>query len=71
MDELREYAILYTQTAEEDILSKAEYIEERNACQGRRRSRRSSEHRVSGAQTLDLRAGFCYSGILSPKKMAN
>ena len=27
MDELRKYAILYTQTAEEDILSKAEYIE--------------------------------------------
>ena len=43
----------------------------RNACQGRRHSRRSSERRVSGAETLDVRSGFCYSGILSAKKMTN
>ena len=43
----------------------------RSACQGRRHSRRSSERRVSGAETLDVRSGFCYLGILSAKKMTN
>ena len=58
----------HSRRSSERRVSGAETLDVR---QGRRHSRRSSERRVSGAKTLDVRAGFCYSGILSGKKMTN